>query len=72
VPQAAPPIVPTPPPPLFIPEAGPPVDGTIYYRPVRCPQCGSKETVVTKKKKDSPIRYHRCEACKATFKSVET
>ena len=41
----------------------------VRYRPIRCPECGSKRTRTTKTK--APIRYHRCQICKHTFKSFE-
>jgi len=47
----------------------------VYFRPVRCPECGSKETKVARKmptKEGIPtIRYHKCKACNHSFKSVE-
>jgi DNA-directed RNA polymerase subunit M/transcription elongation factor TFIIS len=50
-------------------------NGPVYFRPVKCPECGSKETKVYKKmptKPDTPtVRYHKCKNCGASFKSVE-
>ena len=49
--------------------------GGVIFRPVRCPECKSKETKVTSTPRPtagSPQRrFHKCEACGAAFKSVE-
>lgn len=42
-----------------------------WMLPVKCPHCGSAETYCATAK-FRPIRYHRCRACRARFKSVET
>jgi len=43
----------------------------VIYHPVRCPECGSVDTVVTSTR--SPIRHHKCRNpdCNARFKSCE-
>ena len=46
-----------------------PTDDAVAFIPIRCPVCKSPETRVTSTRK--PVRYHRCNACKHTFKSVE-
>lgn len=42
---------------------------TVYWRPVKCPACGSKKCPVTSTV--SPVRYHKCLDCGLNFKSVE-
>ena len=47
---------------------------SVKFEPMLCPSCGSKKNRVTStrhKKGDPTIRYHRCDDCKKTFKSVE-
>ena len=50
-------------------------NGVIYYQQILCPECGSKNTKVARKMPDKEgiptIRYHKCRACEASFKSVE-
>lgn len=48
-------------------DAGP--GGAVVYRPVLCPDCGSRRTKVTRTM--SPTRYHKCDECGKRFKSVE-
>jgi predicted RNA-binding Zn-ribbon protein involved in translation (DUF1610 family) len=36
---------------------------------LRCPSCDSTEVRVTRSKK--PVRYHKCQDCGWTFKSVD-
>jgi len=44
-------------------------DNVIYYYIMKCPKCGSEKiTVVTTRR---PLRYHKCDDCGHTFKSVE-
>jgi len=43
-------------------------DGVAYYL-IRCPKCQSTNTRVTHT--DRPVRYHKCQICGRTFKSVE-
>ena len=42
---------------------------TVPYVVMRCPECESERTFVTKTMR--PIRYHECRTCRATFKSEE-
>lgn len=44
-------------------------DGVVRYVLVRCPECGSSDTAITRTSR--PIRYHKCRACNHAFKSVE-
>ncbi len=44
-------------------------EAVIYY-PIRCPKCRSKNTRVTSTVK--PVRYHKCDNCGYSFKSVES
>lgn len=44
-------------------------DDVVYYHKVRCPKCGSENVTVETTRK--PIRYHKCQDCGHTFKSVE-
>jgi len=47
-----------------------PGDGVDYPVPIiRCPACGSSDTLV--RSTTRPVRYHRCRGCGGTFKSVE-
>lgn len=48
---------------------GPPITNGVTYHIIRCPECSSEDTVVTRTMR--PIRYHRCRGCGANFKSVE-
>jgi transcription elongation factor Elf1 len=43
--------------------------GSVAYRPVKCPECGSLDVPV--QRTALPVRYHQCRACGANFKSVE-
>lgn len=42
---------------------------TVIYRPVRCPECESKECPVQNSR--LPIRYHKCRDCGTSFRSKE-
>jgi transposase-like protein len=44
-------------------------DRGVIYHVVRCPNCGSDHCKVTSTRR--PVRYHRCDDCGHTFKSVE-
>lgn len=44
-------------------------DLAVDYIVIQCPRCLSKKTRVTSTQK--PIRYHKCDNCELTFKSVE-
>ncbi len=57
--------LPTPQAPLPTSSAG----GAVAYYPVRCPECGSTNQRVTRTQQ--PVRYHKCQDCDHTFKSVE-
>ena len=41
----------------------------VSYRPVRCPRCRSKEVPINHTA--GRVRYHKCDDCGKTFKSVE-
>ena len=41
----------------------------IIYQIIKCPRCGSEDTYIAHTCR--PVRYHKCRACDATFKSVE-
>ena len=45
------------------------VEYSVSYRPVRCPQCKSKN--VRCYSSHPPVRYHICRNCGQNFKSVE-
>ncbi|MDQ3288930.1 MAG: hypothetical protein M3Q42_11870 [Pseudomonadota bacterium] len=54
--------------PLVLPA--PPADDKPHRFPVRkCPRCQSGKVKVTSTRK--PLRHHKCDACSATFKSLE-
>lgn len=42
----------------------------VIYHVLKCPQCRSAETTVTSSVR--PVRYHKCDSCGHTFKSIET
>ena len=50
------------------PDAGDDANGVVYHV-MRCPKCSSRDTHVTRTL--TPVRYHKCDACGYTFKSVE-
>jgi DNA-directed RNA polymerase subunit RPC12/RpoP len=55
------------------PAGGESVQGVIY-RPLRCPKCGSDRTPVTSSPAKSwgrKKRWHKCDDCEHTFKSIE-
>ena len=45
--------------------------GAVIFHVVHCPKCGGSHTRVTRKMKDLPVRYHKCQECEHKFKSVE-
>ncbi len=45
------------------------VSNVVVYRPIKCPQCGSKKVKCHTSK--PPIRYHKCKACGYNFRSIE-
>lgn len=52
-------------------KARPPneISPVVKYRLIACPRCGSRETFIYKTIR--PVRYHKCQKCELTFKSVE-
>jgi predicted RNA-binding Zn-ribbon protein involved in translation (DUF1610 family) len=52
---------------------GPSIDAerAVMWRPVRCPNCGSRECPRYAGGEDKRVRYHRCAACGWNFKSIE-
>jgi predicted RNA-binding Zn-ribbon protein involved in translation (DUF1610 family) len=43
----------------------------VMWRPVKCPNCGSRECPRYSGSEDKRVRYHKCEACGWRFKSIE-
>ncbi len=46
-----------------------PISDRVIIFVVRCPKCGEEWPPVTRSM--LPVRYHKCDKCKHTFKSVE-
>lgn len=53
---------------------GTPATRGVSFQRIRCPECDSTDTHVASSGPAKPanrIRYHKCNACEHTFKSVE-
>lgn len=55
----------------IVPEAAaaPRVERAVIYSLIRCPRCQSSATRIYCTRR--PVRYHKCDSCQHTFKSVE-